>query len=83
MLVEDRDHVLTSTSVHYRHIIAIPRADNRYIGITGIMYPGGHIIGIQQIPADRVKKLVMVVFSKSCDLFWLQVDFFLLKDSQD
>lgn len=47
------------------------------------MYPGGHIIGIQQIPADRVKKLVMVVFSKSCDLFWLQVDFFLLKDSQD
>ena len=82
-LVEDQDHVLTSTSAHYRHIIAISRADNRYIGITGIMCLGGHIIGIHQIPAECVTKLVMVIFSKNCDLFRLQVDFLLLKDFQD
>ena len=44
---------------------------------------GGHIIGIHQIPAECVTKLVMVIFSKNCDLFQLQDDFLLLKDLQD
>lgn len=81
--MENQEHVLTSTSAHYRHIIAILRPDNRYIGITRNMCLGGHILGIHQISAECVTKLVMVIFSKNCDLFQLQVDFLLLRDFQD
>lgn len=68
--------MLTSTSVHYRHVIATPITSNRYTGAPGVVCPVETIMGIQQILAECVTKLVMAVFSKKCYLFWLQVHFF-------